>query len=305
MEGVAGMANQNHVAILGQVVEVWNQWRQENLGVKPELWGAYLEGADLSRADLSGADLSGVDLERADLSRADLSRADISRSNLDGAILTQARFGYTTVAAVDLRGVQDLDTLEHLGPSTIGLDTIERSQGQIPDSFLRGCGVSDQLIEAISLIIVQPIQYASCFISYSSHDEALAKRLHADLQAAGVRCWYASHDLKPGAYIVRGIDEAIRLHDKVVLLLSESSIQSNWVLHEIITAQTREAREGRIVLYPVRLDDTVLTTAQGWAAELRDARHIGDFRQWKEHDRYQESFARLLHDLRSERPTRA
>lgn len=61
-----------------------------------------------------------------------------------------------------------------------------------------------------------------------------------------------------------GIDEAIRLHDKVVLLLSEAAVTSHWVAYEVNLATTREAREGRTVLYPLRLDDAVLTTSQGW-----------------------------------------
>ena len=40
-----------------------------------------------------------------------------------------------------------------------------------------------------------------------STDEALAERLYADLQAQGVRCWLAPHDLTPGEVIVRGITD--------------------------------------------------------------------------------------------------
>jgi hypothetical protein len=47
-------------------------------------------------------------------------------------------------------------------------------------------------------LVGQPFQYYSCFISYSSRDEALAQRLHADLQVDGVRCWFAPEDLKIG-----------------------------------------------------------------------------------------------------------
>jgi hypothetical protein len=115
-----------------------------------------------------------------------------------------------------------------------------------------------------------------------------------------VRCWLAPHDLTPGDVIVRGIDEAIHLHDKVVLLLSEAAVTSHWVAYEVNLATTREAREGRTVLYPLRLDDAVLTTTQGWAVTLRDGRHIGDFRQWTEYASYQAVFARLLRDLKAE-----
>jgi hypothetical protein len=50
------------------------------------------------------------------------------------------------------------------------------------------------------------------------------------------------------------------------------------------------------VLFPVRLDDAVMTTDEAWAAQLR-ARNIGDFRRWKDHDAYQKSFERVLRDL--------
>jgi len=35
------------------------------------------------------------------------------------------------------------------------------------------------------------------------------------------------------------------------------------------------------VLFPVRIDELVLTTPEPWARKLRDQRHIGDFRQWE------------------------
>jgi hypothetical protein len=140
----------------------------------------------------------------------------------------------------------------------------------------------------------------SCFISYSSTDQALAERLYTDLQAHGVTCWYAPHDLEIGEPIVRGIDEAIRRQDAVLLLLSEASVLSGWVEHEVLLTLTRERTEGRTLLVPLRLDDTVMQMTTGWAADLR-ARHIGDFRGWQEDDAYQQVFGRLLRDLRCER----
>ena len=49
------MANEEHVQIIRQGVEVWNDWRQKNPEVVPDL-----SKADLSQADLSGVDFSGV-----------------------------------------------------------------------------------------------------------------------------------------------------------------------------------------------------------------------------------------------------
>jgi hypothetical protein len=66
----------------------------------------------------------------------------------------------------------------------------------------------------------EPIQLYSCFISYSSNDEEFASRLHTDLQVKGVRCCFAPHDLPIGAKILDGLNAAIRMQDKALLILS-------------------------------------------------------------------------------------
>jgi hypothetical protein len=64
-------------------------------------------------------------------------------------------------------------------------------------------------------------------------------------------------------------------------------------------ALEQERQAGNTVLFPITLDDAVMETDQAWAASLRRTRHIGDFRAWKDHDRYQKSFERLLRDLKA------
>src|SRR5579864_9226430 len=81
--------------------------------------------------------------------------------------------------------------------------------------------------------------------------------------------------------------------------LSENSVESMWVEKEVETAFEKEAQQNRFVLFPVRLDNTVMQTTQAWAADIRRTRHIGDFRNWKNHDEYQKSFYRLLRDLKA------
>jgi uncharacterized protein YjbI with pentapeptide repeats len=266
------------------------------------LVGANLQEANLRRANLAGAFLEGVDLSGANLQEADFRRANLRRAQLQRANMMGARIGGTVLGEVDLREVQALRTVQHKGPSTLGIDTLYRSQGDIPEVFLRGCGVPDSMIEYARALVAaeRPIDYYSCFISYSSRDEAVAERLYADLQARGVRCWYASHDLQIGEPILSGIDTGIRLHDKLLLILSESSVSSAWVEQEVQMALSRERNERRRVLFPIRIDDAILTHPAGWPALVRNERHIGDFRQWKDHDAYQATFARLLRDLKAE-----
>jgi hypothetical protein len=78
-----------------------------------------------------------------------------------------------------------------MGPSTIGIDTIYRSKGKIPEGFLRGAGVPEEFITYMRSLVANPIEFYSCFISYSSKDQQFAESLYAALQVKNVRCWFA------------------------------------------------------------------------------------------------------------------
>ena len=164
-------------------------------------------------------------------------------------------------------------------------------------AFLRGVGLSDRFIDYLPLLFDQAIRFYSCFISYSNKDKVFAERLHADLQNMGVRCWFAPHDLPIGAKILDGIDAAIRVRDKVVLILSKNSIESDWVEDEVKTAFEEERKRKQTVLFPIRLDNEVMETAEAWAAKLRADRNIGDFQRWKDHGAYKKTFERVVRDL--------
>ena len=160
---------------------------------------------------------------------------------------------------------------------------------------------SPQIVQSLVRSLVgKPFEYYTCFISYSSKDEAFARRLYADLQSHNVRCWFAPEDLKWGERIRIGIDEAIRMHDKLLLILSKHSVASGWVEREVKTALTGEKREKRTVLFPVRVDKAVFDCPFEWATEIRHERNIGDFIRWKQHEDYQKAFDHLLRDLKAE-----
>ena len=181
------------------------------------------------------------------------------------------------------------------------------SKGKIPYVFLQGCGVPEALIKDLPLIMdsMEPIQFYSCFISYSSQNRNFAERLHADLRARGVRMWFDDDDLKIGDRIRPGINEAVRTHQKFMLVLSEQSIASDWVEGEVEAALERERREKRTVLFPIKLDDPIQETSIAWASHIRQTRHIGDFRGWENHGVYQRAFARLLQGLKAVESTGA
>lgn len=342
------MANPEHVETLKQGVTVWNRWREENWSIVPDLEMAHLSeadlrhvnlskailrGAELSRVNLRSASLTTTDLTRADLTKADLSKADLKWADLRGAVLKETilskanlfranlswaelngtNFGEsrtinTIFTDVDLSKVVGLKDVEHIGPSSIGIDTIYKSQGKIPEVFLRGCGVPENFIAYMKSFTMNPIEYYSCFISHSTRDAEFAERLYTDLQHKKVRCWYAPEDMKGGKKLYPQIDEAIRLHDKLVLILSENSINSPWVATEIKRTRKYEQKEERQRLFPIslipygELRDWELfdaDTGTDLAEEVRSY-FIPDFSNWKDHDSYKKAFDRLLKDLKAE-----
>src|SRR5262249_15015839 len=76
----------------------------------------------------------------------------------------------TAFADVDLSQAKGLDIVQHVGPSTIGIDTIFLSKGKIPEVFLRGAGVPDNFITYIGSLVGKSIEFYSCFISYNHSD---------------------------------------------------------------------------------------------------------------------------------------
>jgi TIR domain len=143
-------------------------------------------------------------------------------------------------------------------------------------------------------------EFYSCFISYSSKDAGFASRLHAELQKNGVKCWFAPEDIKIGEEFRQRIDDAIREYDKLLLVLSEHSVRSDWVQDEVEACFERERKQRRQVLFPIRVDTAVSRTRQAWAASIRRRRHIGDFTNWHDAEAYERAFERLIRDLKAQ-----
>lgn len=307
-----------------------------------DLNGAHLNGANLSEADFSEACLSDADLYRADLSQADLFRtdltetdlsqanligADLRQANLVGANLSQANLsrvkvdeanfagafvGLTFWGDIDLSVAQGLDSVIHRAPSTLGVDALSRSRGQIPETFLRGCGLGDVQIKTaqfnnphltfdqiigitttIQEFLVEP-KLPACFITYAANDVAFAQQLHDDLQQYGVRCWLATESHEDN---IRPLDSSIRYHDKLILILSGRSLLSEWLKQEAQAAFREEDRRGEIVVLPLQLDDGVLENTPTWATKLRRSRVTTNFSGWQNSEVYQQTLAQFLQGL--------
>jgi TIR domain/Pentapeptide repeats (8 copies) len=187
------MANPDHVSMLLQRgVAEFDSWRRAHHGILPDLFKA-----ELFKTDLSGDNGSGANLYRANLEGANLLGANLQGVNLRDATLRHASLGFTVFGNTNLTGADGLEYCQHLGPSVIDHRTLAKSWS-LPVVFLRGCGLPEALIEYLPSLLSKPIQFYSCFISYSSNDQAFVERLYTDLQVKGVRCWFAPEDLKIG-----------------------------------------------------------------------------------------------------------
>ncbi|MEA2328695.1 MAG: hypothetical protein QOE68_3654 [Thermoanaerobaculia bacterium] len=324
------MANPVHVAKLKEGAKAWNAWR-ETTEEKPDLSEVELNGITLNDYNLSSADFSGADLmdvtfrrticdgcsfEKTFLVRAIFYLAKLNTSSfkdslisftvfhwcdLDESDFTAATLIRSTFAGVSLQNVRGIDAMDESHDNSIGIDTFFKSGG-LPKYFLRDSGVPEEFIQYAASLVGKAIEYYSCFLSYSSKDDELARRLYNDLQGKNVRTWFAPEDLKIGDRFRSRIDESIRLHDKLVIILSANSVNSDWVETEVASAIEREQKEGKDVLFPIAIDEEGFTSNQPWAADIRRKRHIGDFRKWKSHDDYTAAFDRLVRDLKKSQP---
>jgi hypothetical protein len=130
-----------------------------------------------------------------------------------------------------MSGAIGLDQVRHDCPSTIGLDTLFRSKGNIPESFLMGAGLPSAAIGFLAAAISDTTSLREVFISCIDGDQEIAKTLRDDLRGLGVRCWVFSQEVRGNALVDRHsasdqeeIERWLRNYDKMVILGSLASL---------------------------------------------------------------------------------
>lgn len=303
------------------------------------LANASLVGASLRRAVLQGADLHGANLRSADLSDADLSGtwnrdptarlvwptgADLrdaslhdtlfARTALRGCKLGGARLNRTIFSDVNLSLAQGLEDAIHEGPSQVTFSTLARSRGVLSRAFFSRCGVPEAVLR--SVLVPKPggapDQYDSCFISHSSEDVEFAESLVERLTNAGLSVWYDNRNVQGGRALTDQFRDAIRASDRLVLVVSEHSLASEWVAYEVGEAMRRATeisdREElrRSLLFAVRLlsMEKLRSILESEPAEsplrvLADF-HLLDFTRWREPKWFDGACDRMIRDLRKD-----
>jgi uncharacterized protein YjbI with pentapeptide repeats len=155
------MAKPEHLEILKQGREVWNQWRMDQPSVKPDLsavdftqapafedsaiWGRRLmdNADDAKRLLLGGFNLSGVDFYKANLSHAELNKADLSDAKLVHTNLSSARLHKAKLNGAQLWGAMFCQTdLREVKLGRTHLVDIDFSEACLDGIQLRGQNLS-------------------------------------------------------------------------------------------------------------------------------------------------------------------
>lgn len=268
--------------------------------------GVNLRGLELFEANLDGAVLIDADLTRADLRGASFRGAWMSGANLTSAALAGADFagaqmGRTLLTNVDLSEVKNLCEIEHVGSSEIGMSTLLKSRFKIDRRFLKAAGVTRGLLEDLERGKRFPDSFQTCFLSYSSADREFAAALYDALIEAGVRVFWDQVDMLPGDRIEAQLAESIAEHDRFLVVLSESSMKSNWVRKEL--EMVWHGRKESLI--PVRLCS--LEQIQAWTSadsripKFADEMNIADFSSWKEGETFDRQLQLLLRGLGGKR----
>jgi len=94
------------------------------------------------------------------------------------------------------------------------------------------------------------------------------------------------------------IDQAIRLNPTVLLILSNHSIRSDWVEHEVRTARELEKEMKRDVLCPIALDDS--WKGSPWPKRVMEQvkeYNILNFSEWEDDSQFVGMFRKLIDGL--------
>ena len=92
------------------------------------------------------------------------------------------------------------------------------------------------------------------FISYSSKDEALATKIVASLEDAGLDAWYKKREIMPGDNWAEKIAQGLKESNAMVVLVTADAMESDAVRSNISYALSEKAFSKRLI--PVLVGDS-------------------------------------------------
>jgi hypothetical protein len=92
------------------------------------------------------------------------------------------------------------------------------------------------------------------FLSHSHEDQIYTDKIAIALKQAGHNVWYDNWDLNPGDNIITKIDEGLKSADVLILVVSDNSLNSEWVKKEFSAIAFSEISKGSRRIIPVLID---------------------------------------------------
>ena len=257
------------------------------------LRGANLSRANLDRANLTGADLTGATLNGTALTRTNLTDAIFHESDfyeavfnttpMSGADFAGSIMGYTVFQNCNLNGAVGLDSVRHDAPSTLGVDSLFRSGGSIPEAFLSGVGSPGYLAAFQQSISDAQTLSGDYFIACAAADVPFATRLRDDLRSNGARCWIFPENARGSALVDRRstsdeeeVERWVRHYEKLIVVCTAEAFSSETIRNDIIAAREAQDSRDQWVLFLVTGDGSMNSPRDRYARELSAAYKVFD-----------------------------
>lgn len=226
-----------------------------------------MKQSDMTGANLMNARLTGTNLDLANLSGADVRCANLTRVSTDGTLFTSVRMGMTVIGDSDLSGALDLESARHSSSSTIGINTLIRSHGNISMKFLVETGLPemDKLVASTR----DTADYSVRVVILGSYrDATFMTELQSEISKSGADCWYMPVGDEDKLIKDISFPPLSRLgnYDVKILVCSENSYRSpyTWNLFSQVMHAQISSNEDRLALIGIALDKSILSnTSEG------------------------------------------
>lgn len=125
------------------------------------------------------------------------------------------------------------------------------------------------------------------FLSHSSKDKGIVRRIKDDLKSYSYKTWMDEDDIPIGGSIVENIEIGLKESDVLVVFLSQNSTLSKWVKKEWQVKFFNQINEDKVFVLPILLNDCDIP-------EFLKGRRYLDFR---DKDNYESNLSTLLDTL--------
>lgn len=127
------------------------------------------------------------------------------------------------------------------------------------------------------------------FLSHTSTDKPFVRKFAADLRNNGHTVWIDEAEINIGDSLIAKIREGLDSVDYIAAVLSQASIQSEWVKKELEIASNKEIKEKRVIVLPLIIESVEMPG-------FLEGKLYGDFSNENNYDKTLQLLLRSLGD---------